>query len=224
MQAARRQLPRPVASDLPDPALALAARQGSDEAFRLLVERWQRPVYSLVVRLVRDPAAAEDLAQETFLKAHRSLGGYDPERKFGSWLLRIAHNAAIDWLRRRHPEVVSLVRPAGEEPEEETEVPDERGPTPEEAALGRDLGRALASALAGLRAEHREALLLRFQEGLAYDEIAEVMGIPLGTVKTFIFRARQELARSLGGRGFAVPRGAGGGKGESGETRPAPGA
>jgi RNA polymerase sigma-70 factor (ECF subfamily) len=205
MQATRGQPPRPVAPDLPDPTLALAARQGSDEAFRLLVERWQRPVFALIVRLVRDAAAAEDLAQETFLKAHRALAAYDPERRFGSWLLRIAHNAAIDALRRRHPEVSPLLHQRDDGAEEEMEVVDDRTPTPEASALGRDLGRALQRALGELRAEHREALLLRFQEGLTYDEIAEVLGIPLGTVKTFIFRARQELARRLGGQGFDLP-------------------
>ena len=82
-----------------DETLAIRAREGSPEAFARLVERYERPVFGLIVRLVRDPALAEDLAQEAFLRAWRALASFDPERRFASWLLRIAHNAAIDALR-----------------------------------------------------------------------------------------------------------------------------
>ena len=82
-----------------DAALALAARQGSQAAFRELVRRFERPVFSLVLRLVRDRALAEDLSQECFVKAWRALGSYDPQRKLASWLLKIAHNTAIDFLK-----------------------------------------------------------------------------------------------------------------------------
>lgn len=190
---------------LPDEALALEARHGSERAFRELVLRWQRPVYSLIVRRVRDRAEAEDLTQETFLKAHRALSRYDPERRFSSWLLRIAHNAAIDALRKRHLPTVPLERPAEEEGRHEIEIADESRPSPEERAVGRQLGNAFRAAVAELRAEHREALLLRFEEQLSYEEIAELLDLPLGTVKTFIFRARQELAKRLARQGYRVP-------------------
>lgn len=185
------------AADPPDEALAAAAAAGDSEAFRELVRRYERPVFGLVVRLVRDRATAEDLAQEAFLRAFRALPSYDPGRKFASWLLRIAHNAAIDSLRRRGPKTISLGTPLGDEDGPELEVADLSRPDPEHEAAGRDLARQLEAGLRALRPEHRTALLLRFRDEMPYEEIATVMGIPLGTVKTFIHRARQELARAV---------------------------
>jgi RNA polymerase sigma-70 factor (ECF subfamily) len=141
-------------------------------------------VLSLLTRMVHDPALAEDLAQETFLKAYRRLGTFDPGRRFSSWLFRIAHNTAIDALRRRGP----LESGSGPEPA----VPPP--PDPVEAA---DLGRALDAALAKLRPDHRVAILLRYQQGLSYEEIGDAMSIAEGTAKTFVHRARKQLAKSL---------------------------
>jgi RNA polymerase sigma-70 factor (ECF subfamily) len=184
-----------------DEELAIAAAAGDGEAFRQLVRRFERPVFGLVVRLVRDRATAEDLAQEAFLRAFRALPSYDPGRRFASWLLRIAHNAAIDSLRRRGPRTVSLGVPADDEEGPGLEVADRSRPDPEQEATGRDVARQLEAGLRRLRPEHRTALLLRFRDELPYEEIAAVMGIPLGTVKTFIHRARQELARQVPGSG-----------------------
>ncbi|HSU84656.1 MAG TPA: sigma-70 family RNA polymerase sigma factor, partial [Thermoanaerobaculia bacterium] len=100
-----------------DAELVASAVRGSQDAFRELVKRFERPVYSLVLRMVQDPAAAEDLAQEVFVKAFRALGSYDPQWKFSSWLFKIAHNTTIDHLRRGTPETVPL----------ETQADDDRG-------------------------------------------------------------------------------------------------
>jgi RNA polymerase sigma-70 factor (ECF subfamily) len=169
---------------------------GSDEAFRELVRRYQRPVFSLIVRMVRDASDAEDLAQEVFVKAYRALQSYDPRRKFSSWLFKIAHNASIDRLRRKQLATVPL-----ETPDDDAEplafVADSRVETPDAAVERGELAQAFETALGRLRPEYREVMLLRFQQGMAYEEISEVTGLPLGTVKTHIHRARKALARDL---------------------------
>jgi RNA polymerase sigma-70 factor (ECF subfamily) len=186
-----------------DSELVARALAGSHDAFRGLVERYERPVFSLIVRMVRDRAAAEDLAQDVFLKMYRNLAAFDPARKFSSWLFKIAHNATIDALRRRPLEALSLDAPAdGSDDEWRPEAADTAGETPEEAQQRGELGRALERAVGALRPAVREVMILRFREGLAYEEIAEVTGLPLGTVKTFIFRGRKEMARILGAAGW----------------------
>lgn len=183
--------------ELSDEALAVAASEGSEAAFRTLVERFERPVYGLVLRMVHNSEQAEDIAQETFVKAWKALGRFDPERKFSSWLFKIAHNTALDALRRRGEEPLSLDAPFGAE-EEPPELPaDPAAENPLRVALGREAGRVLEQALGELRPAYREILLLRFGEELAYEEIAEVTGLPLGTVKVHLFRARAELARRM---------------------------
>ena len=185
-----------------DEELAVAASRGSEAAFRELVERFERPVYALIVRIVRRGEVAEELAQETFVKAWKALARFDPERKFSSWIFKIAHNAALDALRRRKDEALSLDAPFGDQ-EAPRELPaDPRAEDPLERLTFRDAGRALEEALGGLRVEYREILLLRFAEGLSYEEIAEVTGSPLGTVKVHIFRGRQELARRMRAAGW----------------------
>ena len=185
-----------------DEELAAAASRGSEEAFRELVERFERPVYGLVLRIVRRADLAEDLAQEAFVKAWKALARFDPTRKFSSWLFKIAHNAALDALRRRGEEPLSLDAPLGEG-DERPELPaDPRAEDPLERATFRAAGTALEAALGQLRPAYREILLLRFVEGLAYEEIAEVTGSPLGTVKVHIFRARQELAKTMRALGW----------------------
>ena len=179
-----------------DRRLVEEALGGSQRAFYDLVQRYERPVFSVILRMVRDRALAEDLAQETFLKAFRSLASYDRQRKLSSWLFTIAHNAAIDYLRRKRLATVPLEAEADRlGPVDRAAAPASEGP--ERVALRSDLLRAFEAALAELRPDHAEVLVLRFQEGMAYDEIAEVMGLPLGTVKTHLHRARKALAARL---------------------------
>lgn len=192
---------------LSDAELARAAAAGSEEAFREIVSRFERPVFGLVLRMVRDRPTAEDLVQETFVKAYRGLGGYDPRRKLSSWLFKIAHNAAIDHLRRRQLDTVPLEAPPGGDddgPGLDRVLADTSSRGPEVDAARGELAAALEAAVGGLRPEYREVVVLRFAEGLAYEEIAEVAGLPLGTVKTYIHRARKELVAALGARGWGA--------------------
>lgn len=197
-----------------DEELARLAAGGSEAAFRILVERYHRPIYSLLVRIVRQSESAEDLAQETFVKAWKALARFDAERKFSSWIFKIAHNSALDSLRRQGIDTVSLDAPLGDSTEAPELPADPAAEDPLRRLVARDSGRALEAAIAELRPQYREILLLRFQEGLAYEEIAEVLSIPLGTVKIHIFRARAELARKMKALGWdpapnAAPKQAG---------------
>jgi RNA polymerase sigma-70 factor (ECF subfamily) len=185
-----------------DEALAVEAKRGSEEAFRELVERFHRPVYALIVRIVRQPELAEDVSQETFLKAWKALARFDPGRRFSSWIFKIAHNTALDELRRGGVETVSLDAPFAAD-DEPPELPaDLAAENPLLRTLARESGRLLERAIARLRPAYRGILLLRFAQEMSYDEIAEVLGLPLGTVKIHIFRARAELLREMRAQGL----------------------
>ena len=187
-----------------DIELAASAAQGSQDAFRELVRRFERPVYSLVLRMVQDPATAEDLAQEVFVKAFRRLGTYDPQWKFSSWLFKIAHNTAIDHLRRGVPETVPLETGADDKEKGSLSavLADETVEDPQAAAERRDLGRSLERAISSLRPEYRQAVLMFYAHGASYQDICEVTGLPLGTVKTNLHRARKELAQAMTSLGW----------------------
>ena len=184
-------------ADTTDEALAAEARGGSEEAFALLVERYQRPVYSLLFRMVRSQELAEDVAQEAFVKAWRALARFDETRKFSSWLFKIAHNTALDHLRRQGLDTLSLDAPIGEDESAPALPEDPRAENPLARLEARDSGRALEQAIARIRPQYREILLLRFQQELSYEEIADLLGVPLGTVKIHIFRGRAALAREM---------------------------
>lgn len=189
-----------------DVELVVRTLRGSEEAFRCLVERYERPVFSLVVRMVKDRELAEDLAQESFIKAFRALSSYDHRRKFSSWLFKIAHNATIDHLRRSRLETQPLESSGAERTPLLDQLEDPTALSPEVTAESADLGRDLDRAIAGLRPEYREVIELRFRQGLSYQEIAEITDTAMGTVKTNIHRARKELAAALTALGW-VPSG-----------------
>ena len=184
-----------------DQEVVALARHGQDAAYRELVRRYERPVFSLVYRMVRDRELAEDLSQETFVKALNAIESYRPEFKFSSWIFKIANNAAIDHLRRRELDTLSLDgSPHAETPEaiEATALQiGDRQETALEEVEARELGGEIEMAISRLRPEYRSCILLRHVEGRAYEEIAEILGLPLGTVKTYIHRARNELRLSL---------------------------
>ena len=185
---------------------------GSEDAFAGLVSRHQRRVYNLLARMLRNPALAEELAQESFLKAYTHLRSFNPEYKFANWILRIAHNAAIDALRRRGPQLVSMDQPGSAEqrPLEETVV-DPRSDEAERRVERRDLSQVLGAAMDQLRPDYRRVVVLRYQQDLGYEEIAVITGEPVGTVKSHLHRARAEMAAFLTKRGFVQP-GADGGR------------
>ena len=192
-----------------DAQLVASALAGSQEAFRELVVRFERPVYSLIARMVQDSATAEDLAQEAFVKAYRSLRTYDASRKLSSWLFKIAHNTAIDHLRRHTLETVSLEAPQDEEGRGglAAVLSDDSAEDPAAAAERRDMARSLERAISRLRPEYREAVVLFYLEGASYQEICDATGLPLGTVKTNLHRARKELAAEMSALGWGAETG-----------------
>ena len=167
-----------------DAELVRRALEGSEEAFRELVLRFQKPVFSVIVRMVRDAELAEDLVQDTFIKAHRALASYDPDRRFASWLFKIAHNTTIDHLRKKSLSTVPLEPASPEETSLAEILADPRAVAPEARASSADLSQALERAVGSLRPEYREVVLLRFARGMAYQEITEITGLAMGTVKT----------------------------------------
>ena len=184
-----------------DKTLAAQAAEGSQRAFRELLERYERPVFSLVYRMVRDRALAEDLTQEAFIRAFNAIGGYNPGYKFSNWIFKIAHNLTIDHLRRKRIDTISLHGSPNALTEEEqartrpiVESPDRR---PDAYVENLELGGEIEAAIGRLRPQYRTVTLLRHVEGYSYNEIAEIMDLPLGTVKTYIHRARLELKEAL---------------------------
>jgi len=145
-----------------------------------------------------DPSLAEELAQDTFVKAFRNLAAFDTTRRLSSWLFRIAHNTGIDALRRVRPPVVPLDDHDGD--------PDVAAPASADPVERRALGRALQTALAQLRTDQRAAVILRYEDGLSYEEIGHVLGIPEATARSHVHRARKELARTMTAAGWTPDR------------------
>ncbi len=196
-----------------DAQLVERALGGDQDAYRLLVSRHQAAVYNLIVRMLRHPALAQDLAQDTFLRAFSHLDSFDPRYRFTSWVLRIAHNLAVDVLRRKSLEELPLDPPdetAGQARVQAALV-DPRSDEATRRIEQGDLARALESALARVRPEYRELLVLRHHQELSYEEIAQVTGLPVGTIKSYLHRARAEMARLLESAGWGPATRAGGG-------------
>jgi RNA polymerase sigma-70 factor (ECF subfamily) len=175
------------------------ALAGSPAAFERIVRRYQRAVVGLIARMTRDHALAEELAQDTLVKAYRRLATFDTTRRLSSWLFRIAHNTALDALRRKPAPETALDAPDGSP--REPAAPAQ--PDPVERA---SLGRALEEAMGALRPEFRAAIVLRYDEGLPFEEIAQVLGVPEATARSHVHRARKALARELTRAGWAPGR------------------
>ncbi len=184
-----------------DKELAQWAEQGREGAFSELLRRYERPIFSLVYRMVRDRNLAEDLAQEAFIRAFNAISSYDPRYKFSSWIFKIANNHTIDHLRKKRLDTVSIhgsPHATTSQEQQQTRVVVESGDeTPEEYVENRELGSQIERAIGELRPEYRTVILLRHVEGYAYDEISSIMELPLGTVKTYLHRARGELKELL---------------------------
>lgn len=187
---------RPSTSFVPgtDAELVREALDGSERAYRELVHRYERPVFSLITRLIGNPSRAEELAQDAFVKAFQRLDSYDPDRKFASWLLAIAHHAAVDELRR------SRIEPESLDPglTRYSEIPDTKSETPAAAVERAELGRLLDATIRRLRPEYAELIALKYEQELTLEEIAEITGLPIGTIKSYLHRARKDLAELLG--------------------------
>lgn len=189
--------PKPPLNTVTDQEVVARSREGDESAYRELIRRYERPVFSLIFRMVRDREIAEDLSQETFIKVLNAIGTYRPEFKFSSWVFKIANNTAIDHLRRRELDTLSLEgSPHAATPEAMEATALQLGTgvaSPLDDVASRELGGEIEAAINRLRPEYRSCILLRHVEGRAYEEIADILGLPLGTVKTYIHRARNEL-------------------------------
>jgi RNA polymerase sigma-70 factor, ECF subfamily len=191
-----------------DVELVQQALAGSQVAYRDLVTRYATPAVNLAARMVRDRAVAEDLAQEAFARAFERLSTYDQQRRFVSWFFQILHNVTIDYLRRRRPIMVSLDELEGVgHPAFDTSSAEG---SPDVKAEQAELARAVEAALALIRPEYREVVVLRYREDLSVQEIAQIMGVAAGTVKTHLYRARKELGTILSAQGWiTTPSGTG---------------
>ena len=189
------------ATQVSDHELVTRAQTGSEKAYRELLGRYQRPVFSIIYRMIRDREQAEDLAQETFVRVFNNIDRYDPRFKFSSWIFKIATNLTIDHIRRKELNTVSIDGSRNATTAEQIEAtsitiasPDEN---PEELLEAKELGVEIEGAIGKLRPEYKAAILLRHVEGREYQEIAEILSLPLGTVKTYIHRGRNELREQL---------------------------
>lgn len=183
----------------PDEAsLLLGLKEGSEAAYETLLERFQGPVYQLVYRLLDDPSESGDVVQDVFLKVFRSIGGFRGQSSLKTWIYRIAVNEAHNrrrWFSRHRKAEVVL------EPEETGRDRLERlsggGKTPYDLTLNGEVRTAIGKALEGMNPAFRSAVVLRDLEELSYEEIAEVLDVSLGTVKSRILRGRESLRKAL---------------------------
>ena len=178
-------------------ALVQRIQNGDADAFAVLMEEYQKKVYLLALRTVGNPQDAEDMTQEAFLRAYRSIHSFRGDSKLSVWLYRLTTNLCIDLLRSRgRKPTVSLTVEDNDEDTQELDVTDERY-DPEEIFQRRELQRAVQRGLAALPEDYRVILVLRELEGLSYAEIGEVLGLEEGTVKSRLFRARKKLCAFL---------------------------
>src|SRR6188768_1921597 len=187
-----------------DEELVARSISGDVESFNQLVLRWERPIYALAYRVIGREEEARDVVQETFLRAFRGIKNFRGQAKFSSWVYRIALNLCRDWIRRERrapiqaaPEGVDLV-----------ELAAEQGPIEsiETLVARNDMSRAVAAAMARLPEEQRTAIILKEYHGMTFQEIADLQGCPLSTVKTRLYQGLSVLRRQLERQGQMVPQ------------------
>lgn len=190
---------------LSDALVIAQARRGEESAFAELLRRYRAPVFNLCLRMLKNRDDAEDVAQDVFIKVFAMLDRYDERYAFRSWLFKISANQCIDFIRKNRVKMLSLDEPMQYRGEEiERQFPDD-GATPDETLESKELGTLLLDVTAELPPHYRSMIVLRHQEQMSYEEIAQVMDLPLGTVKARIHRARammkDKLLRRRGGLG-----------------------
>ena len=181
-----------------DEELVARSIGGDAQSFNELILRWERPIYALAYRTIGREEDARDVCQETFLRAFRALPGFRGQAKFSSWLYRIAINLCRDWMRRERRR--AIVQPSEEVDLARLAAAAEPSESIEDLVARRDLARAVERAMAQLPGEQRTAIILKEYHGLTFQEIADLMGCPLSTVKTRLYQGltvlRRELAKS----------------------------
>lgn len=184
-----------------DEQLVERCRNGEPGAYALLVDRYRTRIFSLILRMVGNREDAEDLAQEAFVRAFQGLHTFDARQRFSPWLYRIATNHCVSALRRKRLPTLPLTIEGGDDPYE-LPLPD-LSTEPERRWLDQETRREIHQAILALPERYRVAILLYHMEELSYEEIAQVMEVPLNTVRTFLHRARAMLRRML--EGVATP-------------------
>lgn len=187
-------------SAIADCDLVTSAIEGREDGFEELVRRYQRPIAAYVYRMVGNYDAALDLTQEVFIKVYSSLERYRSEFKFSTWIYKIAHNASVDYLRRSASREQALTSEVDGEEREITVM--SRKLSPEQEYAMEERRAEIERVVRQLPAVYRELIILRHQHDLSYDEIAEVMSLPLGTVKNRLFRAREMMRQQFVERGI----------------------
>jgi RNA polymerase sigma-70 factor (ECF subfamily) len=176
--------------------------RGDERAFEDLLCRYRNSVFSICLRMVRNWSSAEDIAQEVFIKVFSALDRYDPSYQFSSWLNRITSNLCIDFLRREKDRTISLDQPIGGEDDDLLiQIPTSTA-GPDREAESKEMMVVLEEALNSLPEHYRIIVILRHQEQLSYEEISDTLGIPLGTVKARIHRARKIIIEHFHSRGL----------------------
>ena len=176
--------------DLAEPDEIARLRRGDPAALAAVIGRYQHRLYRYLYRLMKDASAADDLFQQTWLNVVRQMARYDPRRSFDTWLFAIAHNAAMDLLRGR----------SGESLDEAEHTIRAGGEDSLASVIAAERAEIVAEAVAGLSAPYREVLTLRFEEDMKLEEIAEVTGAPLSTIKSRVQRALESLRRRISAR------------------------
>lgn len=186
--------------DFTDRDLVATATNGAEGSFEELVRRYQRPISAYVYRMVGDYESALDLTQEIFIKVYGSLARYRPEFKFSTWIYKIAHNSAVDHLRRNAGRERSLS--SGLEGDQ-YDLPIECGSlSPEQESERKERRLEIEAVVRSLPNAYRELIVLRHSQDLTYEEIVEITALPLGTVKNRLFRAREMMRQQFIGRGI----------------------
>ena len=178
-----------------DAAAVARARTGDSDAFRSLVERHSRNVFRLAFRMTGNENDAEDIVQETFLKAYKQLNRYESRSSFGTWLFRIAANCSLDLIRsRKHRQEVAML---DDEDRDRLAALPSSDPGPDRLAVSKQVGQRVTEAMAELTAQERTAFVLRHFEGLSIEQISGMLGVGGNAAKHSIFRAVQKLRRAL---------------------------
>lgn len=170
------------------------AKAGDKDAFAKLVEKYKKPVYSVCYRMLGTPTAAEDAAQEAFIRAYMAIDRYDPSRSFATWVLSIASNYSIDQLRKKKVIILSM-----DNEKHAWLAPPDPGPSPEKAALEKEKFGQIQSLLTSLNEVDRAAVILQYWHDYSYEQIAETLDLSSSAVKSRLFRARQLMAEKWQG-------------------------